>query len=228
MRAPFDDLPEYEPRKRAMTMNAEPQVTVCPPGKRSLRRLAPTGERVQADPVKVLRSTAVIEARERADALSVALSQPHRAASDDPSDARLSTPLGRFCERAWPGKARRRHRNIMYAAGDGYDRMVRDELVARGLPYIGQAGGREDREIGDEYSPQEIEAMRDNVLALTRKLARANVEVRGVHHSAVRIMRAVCYEQQEPGPYDSGIFAHALYRLADHLGLVDHGINGAD
>lgn len=169
--------------------------------------------------------------RERRQMTAYVANQPHRQgqAGED-----AGTPLRRFCLRTWPGRERESHRHLMRAAGEAYDQIVRDELVARGLPYIGQAGGlggaSEDEldEMTEDERRKHIQAMQDNVWALSEKLKRANEAARSVSEKAPRILRSVCYEHNEPGPYDAGILGNSLYRIADHLGMIDHGINALD
>jgi hypothetical protein len=163
-----------------------------------------------------------IETAKRREALSATRAQPHRRGDGSPL---AGIPLGRFCKVFWPNDED--HRSCMLEAGMTYDRVVRDELVARGLPYIGAAPGRTG-DAPEELTSKKIEDLRKDISNLTRKVKDADNAVRCAHPSAPSIIRKVCYEQREWGPYEEGILANALYLLADHLGLIDHGINALD
>jgi hypothetical protein len=166
-----------------------------------------------------------VEEAERRDALSVALAQPERrgiAATADASQAgsataRLHEPLGRFVARQWPRDEE--WADSMYRAGTAYDEIIRDSLIAMGLSYIGQSGGRDG---GEELTPEQAAARKEVALARRK---RADETLMRVHARGARVMEALCYDKRDPSPYDDGILRSGLYALADWLRIIDRGIN---
>lgn len=216
-------------------------VTLCAPGKRAGMKLRePT-----PSPIRIITETALVsppkpsivppaagdrrpaqervEAAERADAVSVALAQPHRAGSDDP---RLAFPLGRFCATAW----RNDHDfgRKMHAAGGSYAGDVRSLKVASGFHVIGSERESMAAPNGDDdLSPEEIQAMRANIFGLRMALKRADELLLNVMPRLPRAMVRLCFDHDEPSPYDHEIIRHGLYRLALHYGHLEYSRNRA-
>lgn len=150
-----------------------------------------------------------IEAQERAETLSVALMQPHRAGNDDP---KLSTPLGRFC-------IVQRLRGELYQAGDQYAEVLRQAKAARGfsVPYSPRGEG------ATGLTEGQLQAMRD--AAIIRE-ANCNAILIAIHARAARVLEALCYDQREISVHDEALAAHGLLMLArEAFGLINEGIN---
>lgn len=139
------------------------------------------------------------EAAERAEALSVALSHPHRAGSDDP---RLATPLGRFCAGLKLGDHCRQ-------AGERYREIIEDDKIARGFQVHGWAPS--DRGYFGLTEAQ-LEARKE--LAIRRR-READEIARAVHSRAPWVMEKLVYEEMEPSPYDGSIIENVVVNLAD-------------
>jgi hypothetical protein len=208
-------------------------VTVCPPGRRS-KSIAERAPIIGGPPIST--STALqwpqkpslvppakgdrrpaherVEAALRADAMSVVLAQPHRAGSDD---ARLSFALGRFCARFWSKSPE--FANSMHAAGVAYASAIRAVKVARGFHVGGcasdNAGGEKPIE---DLSKEGIEAAQAKVYGLERTLARADDLLRDVMPRCPAAMVRLCFDHQDPSPYDESMLKSGLYRLALHFG----------
>ena len=218
------------------------EITVCPPGKRSkhvVERARPessiplTTATSLTMPAKASilpparpgdRRTAQerVEAAQRAEALSVALAQPHRAGSDDP---RKAFPLGRFVERTWPRDGA--WRDKMHAAGVAYAADVRAFKVARGFHVVGAEREVRKPEGTDDASLDEIEAQRATIDGLQRALDKANALLRGVMPRLPGVMERLCFDLLDPSPYDEAILASGLYRLAMHYGVLDRAFSVA-
>lgn len=161
------------------------------------------------------------EARAQKETIAVALAQPHRGGSDDPM---LAFPLGRFCYRTWPGRDGSAMRNKAHAAGSSYATEVRAVRVARGFHVAGSEGsGGGVPEIDlDDMSPQEREAVlinaRTQIAMAEDALAKADATLVGVMLRLPRAMVKLCFDLQEPSPYDEGILKAGLLRLAVHYG----------
>lgn len=156
-------------------------------------------------------------ARERAEMQSLVLAQPHRRGN--PS-RKAGSPLWEFCEVRWGRDADWAHK--MFMAGCDYEQIVRDSLLARGLPCLGQQG-KNDSSCGKTEA--ELKAERERAIM---KRNDADAELTKIARRARDVMENVCYWQREPGPYDEGILAHGLYKIAVWQGRVDLGINGVD
>ena len=226
-----------------MNANVIPPVTICPPGKRAggvVRAPLPSVIPLNTEPTPTApkRSASIpsakgdrlpIQARledaERAAAVAVALAQPERRGIADAAEAsqagskaaRLHEALGRFCARQWPRDEE--WSDSMYRAGSAYDEIIRDSLIAMGLPYIGQAGGRDG---GEELSVEQAAARKE--VALARRKRADEILVR-VHARGARVMESLCYVKRDPSPYDDGVLRNGLYALADWLRIIDRGIN---
>ncbi len=148
-----------------------------------------------------------IEAAMSADALSVALDQPHRLG--DPSKG-AGDALSNFCKRL-------RLRPECRRAGEQYGHQVRDDKSARGFHVIGQAPGE-----GDILTEAE-RAARDEAAILA--LAKSNGMLTLIHPRCPRRLELLCYDGLEPATYDEGILTNALLNLAMDFGLIDLGIN---
>lgn len=145
-----------------------------------------------------------IEAAERADMLSVALSQPHRRGSDDP---RASEPLWQFCRV-------QRLRDELYAAGERYGEIVRQAKAALGFRVPGLVAGEGERQ-----------ALSEAQSAALRELARqyfddANAILRRVMPRLPVRMEMLCYDARLPAPADEGVIIHGLVALAIEWGLL--------
>lgn len=231
-------------RGKIMNANVIPPVTYCPPGKRAgITPRAPIASAIPVTTETALPPTqrqsivnvpsarndrrpaqVRVEEAERRDALSVALAQPERRDAGSTADAseagsptsRLGEPLGRFCARQWPRDAD--WADSMYRAGCAYDKIIRDSLIAMGLPYIGQAGG----EGGEPLTDAQLRARKEVALA-NRK--RADETLIRVHPRCARRMEALVYDKRDASPYDEGVLRNGLYALADWLRIIDRGIN---
>lgn len=214
------------------TMTTEPHVTICPPFKKSadlkLRVAADSSIRLTTQtaleapvkpslvpPARNDRRTANerVEAALRAEAVSVALAQPHRGGSDDP---RLAFALGRFCDRAWPNDSQ--FADAMHRAGASYAAEVRAVRVARGFHVVGSEREQGRTPNSDDASPEEIDAMRATIYGLERTLERADDLLRGVMDRCPRAMVRLCFDHEDPSIYDTDVLKHGLYRLALHYG----------
>lgn len=216
----------------------EEAVVRCPPGKRGGAK-----PRVRPDsPIAFVTDTALmfpakqssvptalndrrtaderIEAAERAEAQSVALRQPHRVGSDSPSDPRLAFPLGRLCVALWRNDASFGDR--MYGAGLKYAVEVRAVRIAAGFHVVGsERDGIRFAESSEEYSEDEIRAMRANRSALERTLEKADQVLIDVMPRCPRAMVRICFDHEEPSIYDTDVLRHGLYKLSLHYGLWD-------
>lgn len=222
------------------TMTTEPQVTICPPFKKSadlkLRVAADSSIRLTTQtaleapvkpslvpPARNDRRTANerVEAALRAEAVSVALAQPHRGGSDDP---RLAFALGRFCDRVWPNDSQ--FADAMHRAGASYAAEVRAVLVAKGFHVVG-CGSENPPPPPPKDNPtrKEIEAMRAVIYGLERTLERADELLRGVMDLCPRAMVRLCFDHEDPSIYDRDVLKRGLYRLALHYGHRKIGVN---
>lgn len=152
--------------------------------------------------------------REREEAQKVVLEQPHRRGN--PS-VKAGDPLAEFCDSHWPNDMR--FANKMYAAGRMYDQIIGDSRLARGLPRLGQTAGN-----GAERGLTEEQIQAERELAV-RKRDEADGILINIDLRAKNVMEDICYWQREPGPYDESRLVQGLYRLADWLGMIEHGIN---
>lgn len=215
-------------------------VTICSPGKRS-REIV---ERPRQGSTPIITATALqwpekpsivptarndrrtaqerVEAAQRAEAQSVALSQPHRAGSDDPL---AGYALGRYCLRRWPvmlvngQDARKDIRECRAEAGNRFAQAIDNDRVARGFAprLYGESG-----HFG-ELSPEEMAKRRDEC---ARARAEAEAAIRDIHDRSVAVMTRLCWEDRELGSYDDDLVMHALYRLARHFEIERRGAKG--
>lgn len=137
---------------------------------------------------------------DRADALAVALHQPHRKGSDDP---RLESPLGRFCVSAVPPIP-----SHSYNAGVRYREIVLEARQAMGLPNPGWSAG------GNGYS----DGMDDAQIAKRVRDSRANQDradatLKRIHLRLPRSMRDMCVLEIEHNQEDSTILRAGLVAL---------------
>jgi hypothetical protein len=211
-------------------------VTICQPGRKSkivAERL------IRESPIPLTTATALrrplaasivpparndrrtlderVEAALRADAVSVALAQPHRAGSDDPLSG---SALGRYCLRRWPGEHRRGFREDRCEAGNRYAVVIDNDRVACGFSprLFGGVNG------SDKLSEQEL---RDRRVECAKARADAEAQIRDIPR-AVAVMSRLCWEDRECGPYDEDVMFHALYRLAMHFGIQKRGFHEND
>lgn len=199
----------------------ETAVTMCPPGKRALRRPPPTGERVLVAPVLPERLTDLQKDRLREDMLSVVKSQPHRAGSDDKM---LVDPLGRFCRKSWPPRSVGRedfnadHRGVMYASGQRFAEIVHQHRVAIGLGSgsMTKAEGFS-VDMTDEQRAAQCEAARI-------KREDAEAVLRAVDAKAVAAMTRIAVDELDPTPYQEDLIKHCLWALAVNFGFVKPGV----
>ncbi len=213
-------------------------VTVCPPGKRAGGKLrgpvdSPIPYSTDTSLVMPKKPSVIpsakgdrrpiqerIDAAEEEDAMSVALSQPHRRDCPDAAEARragsvssrLSEPLGRLC-------ARLRLRDELWYAGGDYAKIVRAAKMAKEFDVIGLSSSDTP---GEPLSEKEIEAKR--IKALT-KFEQTNEVLRAVMPRLPRAMERLCYDQLEPAPRDESLLKHGLLVLAVDFGLLKRGIN---
>lgn len=146
-------------------------------------------------------------ARERAEALSVALAQPHRRGNDNP---RLATPLGRFCANHKP----RPLGDHCYQAGERYREIIEDAKIAQGFTVHGWApsdGGYQ------TMTQAQVEARKE--LALQR-LREADQILKAIISRLPRALEKLAYDEIEPSPYDHGIIANGLINLANEWNLA--------
>ena len=222
---------------------AEPTITVCRPGKRAgpkaVSRIAIvssipviTATTLESPPMARIAPPAAgdrrpaqerVEAAERADAMRVALQQPHRQGSDDP---RLAFPLGCFCASTWRNDLA--FGNAMHAAGAEYAREVRAVMIARGFHVVGserEAGGGH---VGlEDATPEEIATAKADIYALERTLEKADSLLRDVMPRCPRAMVRLCFDHDEPSPYDADMLRAGLYRLSLHYGKWEKPRYGA-
>lgn len=217
-------------------------VTLCPPGKRSreirYREPVEAGPPVTTQtalqwpakaslvpPARNDRRTAQerVEAALRAEAVSVALAQPHRAGCDA---AMLVEPLGRFCRAAWPVRRgesgfdlNEAHREAMYDAGRRYADVVHRHRVAMGLG----AGGKTQAE-GLSVARTATQIAADCEAARIKRDA-ADAALRAVFAGAIAVLMRVAVDERDPAPHHEGVLRHGLYALAVHFGIVKPGFH---
>jgi hypothetical protein len=158
-----------------------------------------------------------VEAAQRADAVSVALAQPHRNGELDPL---AGSALGRYCLKRWPGAERKDLREARCEAGNRYAQAIDNDRVARGLaPRIfGESAGF------GVLSDEQLRARRD---LCAQQLAEAEDAMRGVIGRAIGVLRRVCWEDLDVRPTDEDVVFHGLYCLAKHFGLVKRAFHEA-
>jgi len=146
------------------------------------------------------------EAASCAEALSVALDQPHQRgrAGKRPEDA-----LTIFCRR-------QRLRRECQQAGQTYDEEIRAEKSAQGFYVVGHVPGA-----GDDLDEAQREA--DNELAIA-DLKASKAVLKGVDKDCPARMETLCYDGLWPLG-DVKILRDGLLALALHYGLLDCGIN---
>lgn len=227
----------------------QPQVTICPPGKRSkgIVERAPSSGVTTAttlkwpEPEKPIPSAkdnprTVAErlvAVERARNYAFASAQPHRRDFESGESEWLESPLGRFCWSTWPGQdsATRKHRIACYAAGGDYSTEIRQAKLARGFHVDGLYPENPAPLVSDDLpdDPKKREAIlaaaKTAIEAADAKVRRANEVLTGIMPRLPRAMESLCCTHVEPSPYDHGILQAGLWRLAGHYGLLDRGIN---
>ena len=218
----------------ATAIALEPSITVCPPGKRA-GKAAVARRPVVSEGAQIVTATALqwpsaprlappssgdrrsaqerVEAAERAEAMSVALAQPHRDGSDDP---RLAFPLGRFCASVWRNDVA--FGNAMHAAGAEYSKEVRAVKVARGEHVVGSESENPLPYVLQEMAGAEIAAAKALIDGLERTLDKADSLLRGVMPRCPRAMVNLCFDHLEPSPYDASMLSNGIYRLAVHYG----------
>ena len=227
----------------ATAIALEPNVTVCPPGKRAGKGAVLRGPVLSDVPLTTATALATlpvarlappssgdrrsvqerVEAAERAEAMSVALAQPHRDGIDDKM---LVEPLGVFCRQQWPPRMSDRgedlnshHRNTMYRSGQMYAEIVHQHRVLIGLG----SGGRTDPEGGGaELSDADL---REKCAAARVRRENANGVLRGVFSGAIGAMVRVAVDEMAPTPYQEDLIRHCLWVLAVHFGILKNGIN---
>lgn len=207
----------------------EPNVTVCPPGKRAGKGVVLRGPVLSTVPLTTLTAlerpsvagllpTAKgdrrplqdrIDEADRADAMAVALAQPHRQGSDS---KRVGEALYVFCKRL-------RLRHECYRAGHEYGLQVRTEKTTRKFFVEGRQPPPTDTPMLTEA---EETSKREGAIAA---LAASNTVLRAVHPNCPRLMLALCFADQTPGPYDDGKLIHGMLNLSRHYGKLNEGIN---
>lgn len=222
---------------------SSPGVTLCPPGLRSREvvKRAPVESPVTITTATALQSPASpsrapsakddrrsaqerLEAAQRAEAVSVAAAQPHRAGADDPLDPALATPLWHFCLKAWPKRitdsgadVNADHRRDMFRAGQHYGIIVHQHRVWLGLG----SGGRTQAEgLSVTLTDAQIRA---HCEAARIKRDDADDALRGIFNGAVSAMMRVAVEEQPPTPSQEDLLRHCLWSLAVHFGFVKLG-----
>ena len=218
-------------------------VTYCPPGKRSQEivprapvafgapiitqtalkwpEAAAGGKRDKIVARNAIEADRLLKARDRNEALSVALAQPHRSGSDD---AGLECELGRFCFRAWPTRwsdsgndLNADHRRDMFNAGLRYGEIVHQHRVLLGLG----AGSKTQAEGGSvELTDAQLRA---KVEAARIKRDDADAVLREIFSGAVSAMMRICVEERPLAPTQEDLAKHCLWRLALHFGIVKRG-----
>ena len=217
----------------ATAIALEPSITICPPGKRAGKGAVLRGPVLSDVPLTTATALATppvarlappssgdrrsaqerVEAAERAEAMSVALAQPHRAGSDDP---RLAFPLGRFCASVWRNDLA--FGNAMHAAGAEYSKEVRAVKVARGEHVVGSESENPLPYVLHEMAGAEIAAAKAFIDGLERTLDKADSLLRGVMPRCPRAMVSLCFDHLEPLLYDASMLSNGIYRLAVHYG----------
>lgn len=135
---------------------------------------------------------------DRADALAVALHQPHRLGSDDP---RLESPLGRFC--VFLGLS-----GHLYRAGCDYRNVVLEARQAMGLPNPGYSPG------GSGYSEgQTDKQIADRVQKSRARQDQADSVLKRIHLRLPLCMRDMCVLEIEHNQEDSIILSAGLVAL---------------
>lgn len=149
------------------------------------------------------------KAAESADAMAVALAQPHRRGNADP---RAQEPLYQFCEA-------HKCAEFCYRAGALYEETLRQSKAARGFEVPGLSRGE-----GGILDEDEIEALREAAVLQEKK---AQERLRMIMPRLPRAMERLCYDHLgPPSPYDEQIIKDGLVALAhDIYGLLDRGIN---
>lgn len=174
----------------------------------SILKMPPRARHVP--PAKDDRRTAQerIEAQERAEAVAVALAQPHRRGSDNP---KAGEPLHEFC--ALYGLRRE-----CYDAGIRYAEIVGEAKTAQGFSVPGWTPGDSGYE---QRTPEQIEARKE--LALI-KLRNAEGVLRIVQCRPTAMER-LTFDQREPAQHDHDALRNGLWRLAVDFGLLKLGMN---
>jgi hypothetical protein len=137
------------------------------------------------------------EDQARADALSVALAQPHRRGSYDP---RLESPLGRFC-------ASRGLSGHLYGAGTDYRNVVLEARQAMGLTNAGWSPG------SSGYKVEDDEKIKKRVRDTRDRQDRADATLKRIHLRLPSAMRDMCVLEIEHNQEDSAILQAGLVAL---------------
>lgn len=167
--------------------------------------LSPSYTMVATDPTRQLAER--IEAAQSADALSVALKQPHRLGNRSKS---AGDAFAEFCKRM-------RLRRELRATGEAYCREVRADKAARGFHVVDQHPGE-----GEPLSEAEQAAKNE---AAILALEKSNGLLSGVHPRCPARMEMLCYDRLPPSPYDEWVLINGLLVLAMSYGMLDLGIN---
>jgi len=162
-----------------------------------------------------------VDAAQRADAMRVALSQPHR---DGNADAMLECALGAYCYRAWPRNISEHGDDVnkpwrfdMFRAGQTYGIIVHQHRVWLGLG----AGGRTSPEGAQvTLSDEQIKAHCDDAKA---KRAEADGVLWRIGSGAVSAMMRIAVDEFPPLAHHEDILRACLYHLAIQFGIVKKG-----
>lgn len=145
---------------------------------------------------------------DRADALSVALYQPHRRGSTDPQDSRLESPLGRFCALPRLPLYPNGLGGHLFNAGVRYREIVLEARQAMGLPNPGWSAGANGYSDGmdDKQILERVQKSRANQ-------DQADATLKRIHLRLPRVMRDVCVLEIEHNQDDSSIMQAGLVAL---------------
>ena len=166
-------------------------------------------------------SLSVIEQREEATTMSVALAQPHRAnvfdargnliASAD--DKRLGTALGRFCARhrprplaPWLEDAGKEYMAIVYR----FKRALDLKVSCNSGDSMGCALDEEAHAARCEKAEMDKQRIDDELLMVSRR--------------GPIMMEAVCFDEVDPPPHWADILVDCLLVASDHFGMSPRNI----
>ena len=162
-----------------------------------------------------LRMDERIEAAKCAEAMSVALAQPHRGGTGLP----LADPLVQFCfaEYYEMGYAVTL-RNECLDAGRKYAWESRAERRARGFFVVDSLG-----DAAPDLTLTEEQIAAKNEAAIMR-FSRTNDILRAIRDRLPRRMEMLCVDLMPPHPEDGDILRRGLFALVKHFGLLEPGI----
>lgn len=124
------------------------------------------------------------ETKERREAQSVVVRQPHRIISETPDDPMLGSALGRFCWRRYQNRGTREDR---FHAGLAFQRLVDDERVASGFPSLNKSSRAESSgALSDEELAERRKACRKRLYDI-KNILRSEASM-----SAFSVLNSLC------------------------------------